>query len=391
MNQEQQLSQVDFEELFGPGVSGQPVFSSNNRDILSELGFTYEGGSIAPLDSSNHSTTSTPDFSSYNFDQDSPAYPTPEPNSPHPYPLELQQAYPTIANQQDINHRPRPTRSQTNNAYLYSPQPSQGYGRRRSLSTGDTNRIIAANSITNPTFIRLQIPRVRSTTPDDRRRNGQLPQHGRSASQGLMPRGRPPNPTSTPYHVYHNSLIGGLLPTPIGTPLNETMDIQEMSYGSGHNRVDAVGLTSCSEDPIFRQMIRPNELARSRHVIEIGALAVSNRSKLDPRLESQSPTTSRARILEKLGDIEEHLRDKEGEEALPACMMIRFTLSKRMEAEDVAVADSVGETHMEGPRKKYAESLCDVYDGHDDNQIMEMFMRENGVDGQEAEESGDTE
>jgi hypothetical protein len=95
--------------------------------------------------------------------------------------------------------------------------------------------------------------------------------------------------------------------------------------------------------------------------------------------------------LEKLGDIEEHLRDKEGEEALPACMMIRFTLSKRMEAEDVAVADSVGETHMEGPRKKYAESLCDVYDGHDDNQIMEMFMRENGVDGQEAEESGDTE
>jgi hypothetical protein len=134
-------------------------------------------------------------------------------------------------------------------------------------------------------------------------------------------------------------------------------------------------------------MTRPGELARSRHIIEIGALVVSNRSKLDPRLEPQSPITDRARVLEKLADIEQHLRDKEGEEALPACMTIRVTLSNKMDAEDVDVADEVGTVDAEWRDKEPAGSQCDVYNGHDDNEIMEMLMRENGVDGR-AEEEG---
>ena len=379
MNQDQQLSQADFEELFGTAGSAQPVFSSNDSDIFDELGFTYEEDCIVPGDSPNPSAISTPNFSDYDFGLNAPVYPTPGPNSPHPYPLELQRVHPAIIDQQDYNHRPRPTRSQTNNAYNYPAQLPQCYGhRRRSLSTSDANRIAASNSINNPTFIRLQAPRARSSTPEDRRRNGLYYRHGRSASQGPAQGDRPTNPTSTPYHIYSDSLVGGLLPTPIGTPLNELADIEELNYRTG-----TTVHTVHSEGPVFRHTRRPDEMARSRRIIEIGALVVSNRSKLDPRLEPLSPTADRARILEKLGDIEEHLRNKECKEALPACMTIRVTLSRNMDAEDVDVADNTVEVCSEAPGKERLETQCDTYDDHDDNEIMEMLMRENGVAGQD--------
>ncbi|KAG9194284.1 hypothetical protein G6011_04319 [Alternaria panax] len=354
--------------------------------------FTYVDGTIVPVDSSNPSTTSTPNLSNYDFVPNAPTYPTPGQNSPHPYPIQLQQAYPTTVGQQAFNYRTQPTRAQTNNAYVYSAQPLQGYGhRRRSLSTSDANRIAAANSINNPTFIRLQTPRARSATPEDRRRNGLHAQHGRSANQGPTPRGGSVNPTSTPYRMYSDSFVGGMLPTPIGTPLSDLTDVQELNYDTGYNSTSTAGRTSYLEGPVFRQMTRPEEFARSRHVIEIGALVVSNRSRLDTRLEPRSPTADRVRILEKLGDIEEHLRDKEGEEALPACMTIRVTLSRNMNAEDVNAADSVGKGHPEGPTKEHTESQRDMYDGHDDNEIMEMLMRDNDVDSQEEEENGNRE
>ncbi|RYN39234.1 hypothetical protein AA0113_g3008 [Alternaria arborescens] len=381
LNQDQQLSQADFEELFGTAGSAQPVFSSNDSDIFDELGFTYEEDCIVPGDPPNPSAISTPNFSDYDFGLNAPVYPTPGPNSPHPYPLELQPVHPAIIDQQDYNHRPRPTRSQTNNAYNYPAQTPQCYGhRRRSLSTSDANRIAASNSINNPTFIRLQAPRARSGTPEDRRRNGLYYRHGRSASQGPAQGDRPTNPTSTPYHIYSDSLVGGLLPTPIGTPLNQLADVEELNYRAG-----TTIHTIHSEGPVFRHMRRPEKMARSRRIIEIGALVVSNRSKLDPRLEPPSPTADRARILEKLGDIEEHLRNKEGKEALPACMTIRVTLSRNMDAEDVDVdvADNTVGVCSEAPGKERMETRCDTYNDHDDNEIMEMLMRENGIDGQD--------
>lgn len=379
LNQDRQLSQADFEELFGIADSAQPVFLSNDSDIFEELGYTYEEDCIVPADSQNPSAISTPNFSDYDFGLNAPVYPTPGPNSPHPYPLELQRVRPATVDQQDYNHRPHPTRSQKNNAYNYPAQLPQCYGhRRRSLSTSDANRIAASNSINNPTFIRLQAPRARSSTPEHRRRNGLYYRHGRSVSQGLAQGDRPTNPTSTPYRIYSDSLVGGLLPTPIGTPLNELADVEELNYRTG-----TTIHTIHSEGPVFRHMRRPDEMSRSRRIIEIGALVVSNRSKLDPRLEPLSPTANRARILEKLGDVEQHLRNKEGKEALPACMTIRVALSRSMNAKDVDVADNAVGVCSEASGKECLETQCDTYNDHDDNEIMEMLMRENGVDGQD--------
>jgi hypothetical protein len=379
MDQEQQLSQADFNELFGSGGSGQLIFSSNNRDIVDELNFTYGDASFAPVHSSNTSTISTPDFSSYDFGENVPAYPT---NSPHPYPLDLQRAYSATTEEPVFKSRTRPVRAQTNDVHLYSAQPLQDYGRRRSLSTGDTDRIASANSVTNPTFVRLQAPRA--TTPEGRRSHGTYMQHGRCSSQSPAPRGRPLNPTSTPYYVYNNTPGGDMLLTPIGTLLNEMMEVQGLKQGVGHNNVGTAGLTIRSDDPVIRHMTRPEELTRSRQIIEIGALAVSNSSKLDPRLESHNLTTCRAQILRRLADIEEHLENKKGYEALSMCKTIRDTLSKEIENAAVDVSDEVVEDGLEAPSKVLAGAQYNGYDDRDDNDFMAMLMRENGIDGQEA-------
>ncbi|KAF7674625.1 hypothetical protein GT037_007385 [Alternaria burnsii] len=292
LNQDRQLSQADFEELFGIADSAQPVFLSNDSDIFEELGYTYEEDCIVPADSQNPSAISTPNFSDYDFGLNAPVYPTPGPNSPHPYPLELQRVRPATVDQQDYNHR---------EGMVYT-----------------------------------------------------------TGMEGV------------------DSLVGGLLPTPIGTPLNELADVEELNYRTG-----TTIHTIHSEGPVFRHMRRPDEMSRSRRIIEIGALVVSNRSKLDPRLEPLSPTANRARILEKLGDVEQHLRNKEGKEALPACMTIRVALSRSMNAKDVDVADNAVGVCSEASGKECLETQCDTYNDHDDNEIMEMLMRENGVDGQD--------
>ncbi|KAI4952647.1 hypothetical protein J4E91_003119 [Alternaria rosae] len=385
MDEEQQLSQADFNELFGSDGSAQPIFSSSNSDRLNELSFTYENGAFASVDSSNTSTTSTTDFSTYDFGQNAAAYPTPGPNTTHPYPLDLQRAFPTTTDDIDFNDRPRPLRSQTNHTYLHSEQPSQGYGgRRRSLSTSDTDRMAAANNITNPTFVRLQAPRARTATPEHKRRHGAHFQHGRSASQGPAPKRRPLNPTSIPYYVYNDTLVGDMFSTPIGTPLNEMMDHQDLKHGTSHNSVGMKDVAVRLDNPVIRRMTRPDELARSRQIIEIGALAVASHCTLDPRLGLHNPTTNRARVLKKLADIEEHLEDKEAREALSACKTIRDALSKRIEAEVVDIADEVAEDYLEAPNKVLAGPQCDMYDCHDDNEIMGLLMRENGIDCQET-------
>jgi hypothetical protein len=380
MDQEQQLAQADFEKLFG---SDHPVFSSNYSEVLDELDFSYDNASVVHVDSSNPSTISTPDFSSYNFGQQSSAYPTPlGPNSPHPYPLERQQTYQTTSSQLPFNHRSLPHRSQTNNTSLHPAQPPQGYGRRRSLSYGDVDRIAAAPP--NPTFIRLQAPRARSTTPEDKRRGSPYPQHGASASQGPGPRGRPRNPTSIPYAQHGNLLIRGMLPTPIGTPLNEMMEVEDLRYGYQDNGTDGNGLTF-PEGPVFQHMTRPEELARSRQIIQIGAMAVKSRSTLDPQL-MQTGTNDRERILKKLADIEAQLNEKKGEEALGGCRMIREALGKKLDADEVThtVEDN-------NPAVLGAPSKLDCSTYGDGSELKEMLMRQNGVHPQDQEDESSDE
>jgi uncharacterized protein YqgV (UPF0045/DUF77 family) len=176
-----------------------------------------------------------------------------------------------------------------------------------------------------------------------------------------------------------------MLPTPIGTPLNEAMEAQDPNYGTGCTSASMTGLTTRSEDPFIRHMTRPEELARSRQIIEIGALVVTNYSNLDPRLESHSPNTNGTRVLKKLADIQEHLKDSEVEEVLSACGTIREALSMKIATEVINVADAAVEDHLAAPSIGVVELHCDLYDDHNDNEIMEMLMRENGVEGQETE------
>jgi hypothetical protein len=185
--------------------------------------------------------------------------------------------------------------------------------------------------------------------------------------------------------VYNNTLVGGMLSTPIGTPLNETTETQDPNYGTGYAGASMTGLTIRSEDPFIRHMTRPEELTRSRQIIEIGALVVTNYSSLDPRLESYSPNTNDTQILKKLADIQEHLRDIEGEEVFSACGTIREALSMKIATEVIGVADEAVEDHLAAPSIGTAELDCDLYDDHNDNEIMEMLMRENGVEGHETE------
>jgi hypothetical protein len=179
-----------------------------------------------------------------------------------------------------------------------------------------------------------------------------------------------------------------MLPTPIGTPLNQMMEVQDLRYGYQDNGANNNRLPMVPEEPVFCHMTRPDELARSRQIIQIGAMVVKNRSRLDPRL-GQTGTDSRERILKKLADIEEHLKETKGDEALGGCRMIREALGKKTEVEDIAntVKDD-GSDNLEAPSKILD---CDMYDGDDGNKLMDMLMRQNGVHPQKVEDDSSDE
>ncbi|CAA9961324.1 hypothetical protein PTMSG1_04708 [Pyrenophora teres f. maculata] len=385
---EQQLAQADFEELFGSDTSNQPNFSLNNSEALDEFDLNSHHLAVIPVDSANSSTVSTPNFSNYSFGQQSPEYATPDSYTPHPYPIELQQTYQAGAYQHASTSRPLPFRSYTNDIYHHPAQLPQGYGRRRSLSHGDADRIAAANSVANPTFVRLSAPRATSTVPEDNRRSGRYSQHGRSTSQSPAPRGRPWKPTSVPYQI--TPRVDGMLSMPLGTPINEVeYQIRSPVHNYRTQDMSRFGSPMYPGGPTYRQMTHPEELARSRQIIEIGAMVVTNPSKLDPRLETQP---SRTKILKSLDDIEEHLKEITGEEALRGCRLIREALVKTVVQEDmVDMKEEMLDDIMQAPSKVLEESGYDVYSGLDDNEIMAMLMNQNGVDQQSIEVIGDVE
>ncbi|KAF1831145.1 hypothetical protein BDW02DRAFT_641686 [Decorospora gaudefroyi] len=368
MNYEQSLSQSDFEKLFAPDASDQPVFSSNNSDVLDELNFGCDNTSLVHVDSSNPSTISTPDFSTYSFGHPSPGYPTPSPNSPHAYPIEHQPCYRTNAHHPSLNHRPLPVRSHTNNTFLHPAQPPQSYTRRRSLSHSDVDRIAATTTIPNPTFIRLQAPRARSTTPEEKRRTGPYPHHGPSTSQGPGP-GPGPRGNRPTKPLQRSPLVGRMLPTPIGTPLNRTMQV---SYDHSHQHH-----TTTNNPIIIRHMTHPHDLTRSAHIIEIGALAVTNPNRsLDPRL---AHTTDRARILQKLEDIERHFKAESESDALRGCSIIRDALMKGgAEGERGVKGLEVASSMLGGSGSGSGIGRCDDDGDGDGDEIMDSWMRENG-------------
>ncbi|CAO2651945.1 Nn.00g002280.m01.CDS01 [Neocucurbitaria sp. VM-36] len=387
IGQQQHFGQPQLQDLLVPNQQGQIPYSSNNSEVPDKHEFAFNDKSYTPLHSSNPSTISTPDFSTYSFGQVSPAYPTPGQNSPHPYPLELQQSYQssTPQNIQTYGQRPLPIRCYTNTTLLHPTQTSQIYVRRRSLSHGDAESLASAPP--NPTFVRLQVPRVTSTTPEDTKKPGPYSKHGRSVSQGPSVRGRPLKPTGIPYVLGGSPMVGGMMSTPIGTPL----DMLSESETPAKHRKDTVSnitqykpthtLSTKSSGPVFEYMTHPNDLARSRQIIQIGAMAVVEPSKLDPRLEHDYEGECPKRMLKSLLDVEQHLQGKNGdEEVLKACNVLRNALTKVTTANHgVKVEDGDdGVDRLEAPSRVLSPEDCGLYGGAgDDTGLMAMLMKDN--------------
>ncbi|KAF5851853.1 hypothetical protein GGP41_000557 [Bipolaris sorokiniana] len=335
-----QFSQADFEELFGSGGSDGDIFSSNNSEVFDGTNFTYGDALLVPVDSSSLSVISTPEPSAHSSNRRSLAYPTPEVDKPHPYPFETNRPYEASIPQSIFNSRPFPIRSETNNVHLYSTQLVQPASRRRSLSHGDMDRVVAA-SIPNPTFIRLQAPRAR-TIPEELRGRDLHLRCVRGLCQSPPTRGRPMKPKSIPYSLQSSPLVG--------------------------------------EGLLFRQMSRPEELARSRQIIEIGALAVTSHSSIGPRLQPYTSASNQERISKKLVNIEEHLGKSGGAEALRSCKTIRKVLIGTTECEEETkgmdgVLKDDGNTAANIPKEAYS----DLSNGCDDNETMAMLMSQHGV------------
>jgi hypothetical protein len=346
-------SQAQFDDLFGQSAPDQPIFSSKNNDILNDSDLSFEDTSLS---SSNPSTVSTPDFSSYSFGHQTSTYPHPNIGTAHPYPLEQHQ-------QQTHLHpnRPLPFRTHTDVPYNLPPHPPPGYHRRRSLSTNDADRIAAPP---NPTFMRLQSQtprsRSRSTTPKERRAG----LHTRSSSHGR------PLKNTIPYMLH-----GSPYPTPIGTPIGTPLD------DNAHVRKRArTPYPRDYEDPVVRHMTDPGQLAQSRHVIEIGAMAVRNHDKIDPRLEDGGMLSVRERVMKKMEDVERYLRQDEvgNQEALRGCEMIREALRKGGDM-DVSNEEKGGEEDgMEAPSKMMGEDGEGLFGGSlGENDLIGLLMREN--------------
>jgi hypothetical protein len=129
-------------------------------------------------------------------------------------------------------------------------------------------------------------------------------------------------------------MMAGMISMPIGTPMDEDMTSHSQASFSGtHNPGEPKYPQSRAlpqhNEPVLERMMHPADLARSKHIIQIGAMAVVNRARgtVDPRILGEAPGTG---VLRKLDDVERHLSSKYGvcEEALRACTTIREALTK---------------------------------------------------------------
>lgn len=129
------------------------------------------------------------------------------------------------------------------------------------------------------------------------------------------------------------------------------------------------------EVPVVTRMTDPTQLAHSRRVIQIGAMAVRNQAPLplpiDPRLSSHES------MLKKLDDVERHLKgqDVDNEEALRGCELIREALGKREKVLDSPIEEDTLEKPSTVMENNDEEKLFGV--GFDEQGLMGLLAREN--------------
>ncbi|KAH7386006.1 hypothetical protein BKA66DRAFT_490369 [Pyrenochaeta sp. MPI-SDFR-AT-0127] len=384
--EQQHLTQAHQENVFGANES-EDLLLSNSSQLFEGHDFAFDHALLAQYTPSNSSTVSTPDPLNYDLGQQPPYCSTPSHNSPHPYPLELQQAYQpsTPSNSQFYNQRPLPTQPYTNTDFVQSTQTTQPYVRRRSLSHGDVDRVAAPP---NPTFVRLQAPRVRTSFAEEKRRSRPYYKHGRSASQGPGPRGRQLKPKTVSHILQESPLVCGMVPTTIGTPLNtprEPSNTMKHDYDAFLNSdfTSTCSLPLQRDDPVFRHITHPQELSKSRYIIEIGAMAVLDKSRLDPSLEQVTKILGQDHILKKLDDVERYIvqmKDGDGE-ALKACTIIRKMVAQEIrddklkhETPDEDVKENEN-NDLEAPSTMLSGENCGTHHDNDDgSDLIAMLL-----------------
>jgi hypothetical protein len=332
--EEEYIIQTQVDEAFKLRASDQPIFPSTHNDSLDDVNLTIDNDFISQAESSNPSTVSTPSFSNYGFSEQQSFYTASGANTPLPYALEDRQIHQAQAHPV-LYRRPLTFRAHTNASSTITSQPPQGHDRRRSLSHSDVDRIAAAPS--HPTFVRLQhsqVPKTSSATTGDKTVSGLHSRHGRSVSQGPSHLGRPFK-NAVSYALPGNSLgrdmPTGPLGTSIGTPLGAPFDERGSRKRSRQPDNGGYATQYGYDDPYIRQTTDPARLEHSRRIIEIGAMAVRNHSKLDPRLEDNDGMSAHERVVKKVEDVERYLQQDEAhnEEALKGCAMIREALNRR--------------------------------------------------------------
>lgn len=146
-----------------------------------------------------------------------------------------------------------------------------------------------------------------------------------------------------------------------------------------------------THDPVVVPMADPTQLANSRRIIQIGAMAVRRLSKLDPQLEANAGFTEHDRIMKKLEDVERHLKLEDGnqDDALKGCAMIRAALKKKMEGPKLVIKFmGDNEDALEVPSKIMGAEDDDLFSGCiDENKLMAMLVQENERDNCDVEQT----
>ncbi|KAF2122928.1 hypothetical protein BDV96DRAFT_639484 [Lophiotrema nucula] len=330
-------------------IEENPIFSPATTDVLDDLDFGLDKSPFVPTPFVP-TALSAPNFTgcSFGIDDDVPPLslypPEPPPNTPHTYPLLLQQ--PTTCTHTNHPLAGRPTFSRSSTAvtdtlpsqYSRTQQPSH----QRSLSDKDAAR---------PTFFHLEIPHGRTLGSNA---EGDNTRKGKQGGNLTVSKGKPVRntmPTSVPIEM-SNEMVRTqstyLTPptsqgsTPTGTPF-------AMPTSVPYSKMT----------PTFKHMSVEEKLKESSRVIEIGAMRVFPRttSSICPHSQQASPEVEdgveggHTRLLKLINEVESHLQHEFGfdAKAQTGVEMIRETLAEKASIKDPATKG--GETSTPGAER----------------------------------------
>jgi len=316
----------------------EPLFPGAESTFkVEDLGFRQWDGIIAPANSTSTTPgTATPNITDYEYGQhQDAAQEYAAPTSSRPYSLQLQQPFePQPAHHLRAHTVVPPTTEHHVSTNSRAHLPSHG----RSLSQNHADQLAAAAQTFQghtPTFYRMQKQSTRSIGTEEKAK-GENTQTSRNTRQGKRHKR---SKTSAPANVQVRDLqprIDGL-PSGCGTGIQMLQTLRAVAPSV------PIQLTG-PKTPEFRYMSHAEQLAQSLRVIEVGAMAIVKSHNIDPQLQNLGPEPQlnaqgrREVILQKLDDVESHLRHEEGdyEDGLIGCGMIRDALDRIGKGEDIS-------------------------------------------------------